>query len=204
MLQNRVDPFGKLIKINARGSWMGNRGVLHDEQQNIVLSFKCNAWITCVLDFRERKRQVMAPHRYTELFFLDEATAFAAGHRPCFECRRNDFNRFKFFWLKGNPEYGFNDKTPIQNIDEILHAERLDKNGQKVCFVQRLNNISHGTFVLYREQPFLFADNKLFSWSAFGYDGKSLQPDVKQLTVFTPRSVTKAFQAGYVPQIKIP
>jgi hypothetical protein len=114
MLQNRVDPFGNLIKTRARGTWMGNRGVLHDDKQQLLRPFKLKAWLTCRLEFKGRKRQIMAPHRWTELFFLDEATAFAAGHRPCFECRRSDFNKFKSLWIKGNPEYNFDEKTPIQ------------------------------------------------------------------------------------------
>ncbi|MEO8821838.1 MAG: hypothetical protein ABI267_08810 [Ginsengibacter sp.] len=95
MLQNRVDPFGNIIKTTARGSWMGNRGILHNDQQQVLRPFKLKAWITCKLEFNGRKRPVMAPHRYTGLFFLDEATSFAAGHRPCFECRRQDYHKFK-------------------------------------------------------------------------------------------------------------
>jgi hypothetical protein len=84
-MQNRVDPFGNIIETKARGSFMGNRGVIHNEQKQITHAFKHKAWITCVLDFKGRKRTVMTVDRWTELFFLDEATAFAAGHRPCFE-----------------------------------------------------------------------------------------------------------------------
>src|ERR1700743_3660322 len=102
MLQNRVDPQGNIIKTTARGAWMGNRGQLHNEQRQIVRPFKLKAWLTCLLQFNGRKREVMSPQRYTELFFLDEATAFAAGHRPCFECRRKDYDLFKSFWLQGN------------------------------------------------------------------------------------------------------
>src|SRR3978361_1384995 len=116
MLQNRVDPFGNIINTSARGALMGNRGLLHNDKQTLVRTFKLKAWITCKLEFKERKRTVMAPNQYTELFFLDEATSFAAGHRPCFECRREDYNRFKTNWLKGNPEYSFNGKTSIKEI----------------------------------------------------------------------------------------
>ncbi|HEV2353312.1 MAG TPA: hypothetical protein VGR89_03670 [Puia sp.] len=102
MLQNRVDPRGSLIKTTARGAWMGNRGVIHDGQRNIIRPWKLKAWLTCQLVFKDRHRQVMAPDRYTELFFLDEATAFSAGHRPCAECRRSAFNRFKMAWIVAN------------------------------------------------------------------------------------------------------
>src|ERR1700730_14192737 len=101
-LQNRVDPFGRLIRTTARGAWMGNRGLIHNEYQQIVRTFRLKAWITCRLEFKGWYRKVMSPNRYTELFFLDEATAFSAGHRPCAECRREDFNRFKAAWLQGN------------------------------------------------------------------------------------------------------
>ncbi|WP_235906169.1 hypothetical protein [Ginsengibacter hankyongi] len=86
-MQNRVDPCGNIITTTARGSWMGNRGQLHDHTNDIQRPFKLKAWLTCVLRFKERHRKVMSPGLYTELFFLDEVTAFAAGHRPCFECR---------------------------------------------------------------------------------------------------------------------
>src|ERR1700761_169648 len=134
MLQNRIDPKGNIIQTSARGAWMGNRGQLHDRGKTILRPFKLKAWITCVLEFKDRHRQVMAPGLYTELFFLDEATAFATGHRPCFECRRDDAKKFKTAWLKGNPEYQFNDKIAIGKIDDVIHAERIDKDGQKVTF----------------------------------------------------------------------
>jgi len=103
MLQNRVDPFGNILKTSARGLWMGNRGILHNDRKELLRPFKLKAWITCKLQFNGRKREVMTPNRYTELFFMDEATSFAAGHRPCFECRREDYKKFKTLWLKGNP-----------------------------------------------------------------------------------------------------
>ena len=148
MLQNRVDPFGNLIKTAARGSWMGNRGVIHNDNKEIIRPFKLKAWITCKLEFKGRKREVMAHNRYTELFFPDEATAFSAGHRPCFECRRDDFNRFKYFWLKGNPGYNFNERTSIQKIDDILHNERIDRHNSKIVFQKSIAHLPNGVFVL--------------------------------------------------------
>src|SRR5688572_2180120 len=132
MLQNRVDPLGRLIETRARGSWLGNRGVIHNEHKQITRAFKHKAWITCALEFKGRKRTVMSPDRWTELFFLDEATAFAAGHRPCFECRREEALRFKSFWIQGNPEHSFHMKTSIQLIDNIIHSERIDANNKKI------------------------------------------------------------------------
>src|SRR5450432_2352002 len=105
MLQNRVDPYGEIIRTEARGSLMGNRGVIHDANQKIVRAFKHKAWIACALQFQGRRRAVMSPNRWTELFFLDETTAFAAGHRPCSECRKENFKKFKQCWIIGNPQY---------------------------------------------------------------------------------------------------
>lgn len=130
-MQNRVDPFGNIIETKARGLWMGNRGKIHNEKKQITHAFKLKAWLTCKLEFNNRHREIMGAKTYTELFFLDEATAFAAGHRPCFECRRNDFLYFKKRWLNANPEFEFDDGTSIQQIDAVLHAERMNKDGSK-------------------------------------------------------------------------
>jgi hypothetical protein len=202
MLQNRVNPWGDIIKTSARGAWMGNRGIIHDEQQNIIRPFKLKAWLACVLEFKQRKRQVMAPNRYTELFFLDEATAFAAGHRPCFECRRKDFDRFKASWLKGNPGYGFDEKVSISEIDSILHKERIDSKGAKITYREHAKNIPDGTFIALDNEPFLLVDGLLYAWSPFGYDKGRELSEMKQLTVLTPRSIVNTFRVGYRPQIQ--
>lgn len=204
MLQNRVDPLGNIIKTEARGLWMGNRGILHNDKKEILRPFKLKAWLICKLEFNGRKRQIMAPHRYTELFFMDEATAFAAGHRPCFECRRQDYNRFKLFWLKGNPEYGFDEKTSFQKIDDILHKERIGRDKLKITFEEHADKLPDGTFVLLNDKPFLISGGMVYLWSAFGYEKGVLLHANNKLTVLTPRSVVSAFRAGYVPQISLP
>ncbi len=203
MLQNRVDPFGNIIKTAARGSWMGNRGILHNDQQQLLRSFKLQAWITCKLECNGRKRQVMSPHRYTELFFLDEATAFGAGHRPCFECRREAYHQFKTLWLKGNPEYQFDEKTSIKKIDAILHEERMTRDESKVTFEEATDSIPDGTFILFENKPYLVSENQMYLWSPFGYDKGCALPNENSLTVLTPQSVVKTFRAGYKPQIAL-
>lgn len=107
-LQNRVDPFGTIHAVPAHGTSMGNRGVLHDEQQRIVRPYSTKSWVTCSLRFKGRRRKLVQPGRYTELFFLDEATSIAARHRPCGECRRNRLDEFKEAWIaaNGGPEDG--------------------------------------------------------------------------------------------------
>ena len=200
MLQNRVDPRGNIITTSARGHWMGNRGQLHDKGKTIKRPFKLKAWITCVLEFKDRHRQVMAPGLYTELFFLDEATAFAAGHRPCFECRREDYKRFKRYWLKGNPEYGFDEKTSIGQIDAILHRERTAPDKLKVTYKARASDLPDGTFIEHGGEPYLIKDQKMHHWSPSGYDKEIDKPGNEMMTVLTPKSVVNTFKAGYQPQ----
>ena len=201
MLQNRVDPSGDLIRTSARGSWMGNRGLIHDEHQQVQRPFRLTAWLICVLEFKGRKRTVMSPGLYTELFFLDEAAAFSAGHRPCFECRREAANRFKLLWIKGNPEYHFTEKTPIGEIDAILHRERINRRGAKETFRAVLKDIPTGTFVSYEGKAYLVRNGLLYVWSPFGYGAPIDLPEDSRLDVLTPRSTVQAFLMGYVPQI---
>jgi len=201
MLQNRVDPLGNIIKTSARGTWMGNRGVIHSPEQQILRPFKLKAWLICKLEFKGWHRPVMAPNRYTELFFLDEATAFAAGHRPCFECRREDYNKFKSLWLKGNPGYGFNEKTSIKKIDDILHSERMNPDRSKITYEENIKGLSNGAFVLFNNQPHLIYNGLMHLWSPFGYGKGIALPGDDKLPVLTPKSVVNTFRAGYVPQV---
>ncbi|MBT1708416.1 hypothetical protein KK062_09285 [Fulvivirgaceae bacterium PWU5] len=202
MLQNRVDPLGRIIKTSARGSWMGNRGVIHNEHKEIIREFKHIAWITCVLEFKGRERTVMTAGRWTELFFLDEATAFAAGHRPCFECRREDAKRFKSCWIQGNHLYNFSMSTSIKEIDAIIHRERITHEEEKAMHQRLPSAIPEGTFTLMNEDPYLFSKGKLHRWTPFGYEDSIAVPEASLLTILTPDSIVNAFRAGYAPQIK--
>ena len=112
----------------------------------------------------------MSPNKYTELFFLDEATAFAAGHRPCCECRRDDFNKFKTLWLKANSGYNFNAKTSIQQIDSIIHGERINPDRSKIIVKENLHELPKGTFVSINDDPYIVADQQLFLWTPVGYE----------------------------------
>jgi len=203
MLQNRVDPQGNIITTSARGAWLGNRGQLHGKGKTILRPFKHKAWIICALQFKNRHRQVMSPGLWTELFFLDEATAFAAGHRPCFECRREDANRFKATWLKGNPGYGFDKKTSINKFDDILQVERVDANNEKVTFEADINDLPDGTFIKLDDEHYLISNHLIHHWTPFGYDKTAPFPSSSKVTVLTPKSTVAAFRAGYRPQLKI-
>src|SRR5579859_5210937 len=122
-LQNRVTPFGEIVAVPGRGSLMGNRGILHDARRNIVRDSQVRRWIACRLEFRGRHRDIMSPGSWTELFFLDEATALAAGHRPCAECRRADYRRFQTAWRDARLS---NSHAPSSAdvMDAILHQDR--------------------------------------------------------------------------------
>src|SRR5579863_5757723 len=146
-LQNRVSPWGEIFASTARGTFMGNRGgQLYDEERKIVRQYSTRRWITCVLEFKGRRRVVMSPGRYTELFFLDEAVALAAGHRPCAECRRRRFNEFKEAWCRAENrrpgEFLYADE-----MDEQLHPARIGKHRRKVTYDAPLRSMPDGCFV---------------------------------------------------------
>ncbi|MBC7927048.1 MAG: hypothetical protein H7039_15475 [Bryobacteraceae bacterium] len=198
-LQNRVDPRGAIIRSGARGNLMGNRGgVIHDEKQTIVRSFKGQRWITCLLDFKGRRRTVMTPGLYTELFFLDEAVALAAGHRPCAECRRERFNNFKEAWLRGASGEA---RVPLlaPEIDAELHRARVDSLGRKVTYQARLNTLPDGCFVQVGGLCFAVWNDALLLWSPEGYIEKSMRPGSLVVTVLTPAPTVHCIRLGYKP-----
>ena len=203
-LQNRVNPFSTLISTPERGAWTGNRGVIHNERKEIIKNHAVKYWITCVLEYKNARRSVMSPNRWTELFFLDEATAFAAGHRPCGFCRYADFKRFKELWLSTNGEkYGLTTKTKMDIIDAFIHQERLDENGLKMTFKSILNALPNGTFITSDDmsKAYLWYQQNLYEWSFNGYT-KVLQFDKNQeVNVLTPLSYVAVFKAGYVPEV---
>jgi hypothetical protein len=199
-LPNRVTPLGTIEADPARGTMMGNRGgCMHDANRRIVRQWVNRRWICCVLEFRGRHREVMQPGRYTELFFLDEATAFAAGHRPCAECRRGDHLRFKEAWLAGNPGTGLSLGCSIDLVDDVLHRERLRP--REPLAPSRLAALPPGVFVAETGDgpPMLWTGTKLLRWSHSGYGPASLSAGA--LLLVTPLSVANAFRAGYVPAI---
>lgn len=199
MLQNRVNPNGDLIRTPARGVWMGNRGVIHSPAKEIIRPFKLKAWIICLLEFKGWHRPVMAPNRYTELFFMDEATAFAAGHRPCAECRRSDFKQFKASWIKGNPGYGFDEKTRISEIDDNTPGKDWSGSAQS-HLLGKPGQFARRYFVRYQNEAYLIQDTKLHLWSPFGYQDTVHLPLADRVEVLTPESVVNTIRAGYLPQ----
>ncbi len=203
-LQNRVNPFSILTATPERGAWTGNRGVIHNANKEIVRNHAVKYWITCVLEYKNFQRKVMTPNRWTELFFLDEATAFAAGHRPCGFCRNLDFKRFKNLWLIANDErYNLEKDAKIYTIDALIHQERIDEKGYQKTFKATLVTLPNGTFISLMEntKAFLWYQQNLYEWSFSGYT-KVLEFERNQeVNVLTPRSYIETFSAGYLPQI---
>lgn len=197
-LQNRVDPFGNIFRTSARGTMMGNRGgALHSANREIVRRYKSRRWISCVLEFRGRHRTVMSPNRYTELFFLDEAVAFAAGHRPCAECRRGRYNAFKGAWQRVHGH----DEVPFADVmDREIHPARI-ANGKKVTHEAALSSLPDGCFVQVEGRAYLVAGDALLLWSPEGYTRRDEMPKESIVTVLTPEPIVGCLRQGYVPEI---
>ncbi|RED34387.1 hypothetical protein BJ123_11023 [Rhodopseudomonas thermotolerans] len=200
-LQNRVTPFGEIVAVAARGLFTGNRGIIHDPATRTLLKRRWSspAWITCTCDFRGRRRDVMATRSWTELFFLDEATALAAGHRPCYYCRRTDANAFAAAWAKGN---GL-ERVTAAAIDAALHRERLDGRAKRLhplpCPIEDLPDgamvqaITDDTTAA----SHLMRQGRALAWSFAGY--RAVDAPLRNARLLTPPSTVRALQAGYRP-----
>jgi hypothetical protein len=198
-LQNRVTPLGEIVADPARGTLMGNRGILHDDERQIGKSrWKHKAWIACTLQFKGCRRALMAPGCYTELFFLDEATSLAAGHRPCAECRRADFNRFRAAWAAA---FGSESRPSAGEMDTALHSARVDRwSRAQIRHEQSTTDLPDGVFILLEAEPWLVWRGRLRRWTFGGYDATApIPPGV--VTVITPAPTVAALAAGYLPAV---
>jgi hypothetical protein len=201
--QNRVNPFGELIATTARGTLMGNRGCLHGDRDHPVRRYQGRRWIICVLEFKGRTRAPMPPGHYTSLFFLDEATALAAGHRPCAECQRENFTNFRAHWAAANPELAGSTAPAVDTIDRILHSERISdhhyqRQKVKLTYTEQLDTLPDGAFILLGtgDTPCLVRGEALYPWSFEGYGPPLARPDAT-VQVLTPRSIVRALAHGY-------
>ncbi len=197
--QNRVDPWGRLVVTSARGNLLGNRGILHNDLKKIVKTYQHQNWVTCKLQYKGRKRILMSPHKYTELFFLDEATAFAAGHRPCAECRRERYLVFKDYWVRANLERRL-EKVKASDISKIMHQERIGQ-GEKLTFKAQLQELPNGTIFSSRGSAYLLFASEFYLWSFQGYSLTDRFDLPDEVDVLTPRSIVKAFRLGFEPEI---
>jgi hypothetical protein len=206
-LQNRVTPEGEIIATPHRGLMLGNRGgCFHLPDKTLgARRWASRQWIACVLEFRGRQRELMQPNRYTELFFLDEATALAAGHRPCFECRRADADRFAELWTHSFG--GSDDRARAPAMDDQLHAERVDRHRRKITFRARRADIPSGAFIRYAGErsgarPYLVVGHSLLAWDAAGYSALVLPSAIcEEVEVLTPASIVAVLSAGYRPML---
>jgi hypothetical protein len=195
-LQNRVTPQGDIIATAHRGLLTGNRGIIHDPATRTLLNkrWASKAWITCVCEFRGRRRDVMGGRSWTELFFLDEATSFAAGHRPCFFCRRDDALRFRAAWEKGNHVAGLR----AGDIDAALHRERLDGRAKRLHELPMpLDKLPDGAMVQQGTDSYLMVQGRPLLWTLAGY--REALDAVDGAMLLTPPSTLRAFMAGYKP-----
>jgi hypothetical protein len=199
-LRNRVTPLGELIADPARGLAYGNRGCLHDGQGRIRRHHATRRWIGCRLSFRGWHRgPLMQPGRFTELFFLDEATAFAAGHRPCALCRREDYLRLRAIWRELHPRL----EAGADAIDAHLHGERLDTRGMQRHHAAPFDELPDGAFVLEREEPRVVVGTGLWRWTPAGYVDRTQRPAAGQARVITPPSLIAVLGTGWRPLVPL-
>ena len=193
-LQNRVTPLGDLVADPARGLVYGNRGCLHDAAGRVRRRYAGKRWIACRLRFRGWHRQpLLQPGHFTELFFLDEATAFAAGHRPCALCRREDYDRFSAIWQELHPG-----QIGADAMDAQLHAERVSPEARvQLHHPAALDDLPDGSFVFREGVPWLVLGAHLLRWTAAGYVEARARRDGGQVVLITPPSLVGVLRAGW-------
>ncbi len=195
--RNRVTPLGEIEAIPLRGAWTGNRGILHRDKE-IVRFHASDLWITCALEFRGRWREQWQPHHYTFLFFHDEAVSFAAGHRPCAECRRESYDAYRAAWVEG-----LGVATPsAKQINRQLHGERIVRGTHRRRIHQLpWASLPDGAFVLLDETPAVVLGDQLSEWTREGYGERQDRPTRGTANVITPPSTLAALRTGYPVQI---
>jgi len=172
---------------------MGNRGILHNAQRAIVRDWQVRRWIACRLEFRGRHREVLTPGTYTELFFLDEAAALAEGHRPCAQCRYDDYVAFQRAWrgvYPGRP-------SSADAMDAVLHAERRERPWIKRTYMAGIDALPEGAYVVLDGRAWLLRAHDVLAWSADRYVDRAPRPAHAQVTVLTPPSIVAVLAAGY-------
>jgi hypothetical protein len=181
---------------------MGNRGILHDDGNRIVRPWAHKAWVTCLLEFNGIKRsKPFSPGNYSELFFIDEATAFSAGHRPCAYCQRKRHLEFKNAWVLANVAEERRASTLMGDVDKVLHAERTMPGGGKSTFDAILGELPCGTVFELEEIAYLVSARGYLPWSFVGYGDASSIDAATMVKVLTPRSIVRAFAQGFTPMV---
>lgn len=200
-LRNRVDPSGAIHATPERGEFFGNRGCIHNSHGEIVRKPPVRRWIICVTEFKGRRRKLLQPGRYTELFFLDEVTGLAAGHRPCFECRREAALAYAHCFAAGHGQ-----KRPsADEMDFILDDERSwpAKDSRRQITLEEVANLPDGAMLRHDDTFHAVRAGKLLPWSFGGYGNPAENFDALgqgPVYLVTPRSSLRALSAGYDPQ----
>ncbi|HLH90601.1 MAG TPA: hypothetical protein VKX28_19275 [Xanthobacteraceae bacterium] len=196
-LQNRVDPFGELLAVPARGTLFGNRGGrFHTDARTLTRRrWVSRRWICCVLEFKGRHRDVWGRF-YTELFFLDEPTALAAGHRPCFECRRADAEAFAESWREAG---GLGARPLADEMDDVMHDERLCGRAKRL-HRRAIDALPDGAFIALDGEAFAVRGDGLLHWTPRGYDGRKARPRRLTVDVLTPPAILAVLSVGYRPR----
>ena len=197
-LQNRVTPLGELVAVEARGLVYGNRGCFHDDQGRIRARYPTRRWIACRLEFKGWHRgPLLRPGRFTELFFLDEATALAAGHRPCALCRRADYDDLLALWRDLHPG-----QVGADAIDVQLDAERRVTRSQRRVHEAALDELPDGAFVLRDGEPWLVDGRELRRWTPAGYTDRVPRPG-GSATLLTPPSLVELLRTEREPLVPL-
>ncbi|WP_395727221.1 hypothetical protein [Nakamurella sp.] len=207
--RNRVTPSGEIVPIDVRGAWTGNRGILHrggGDDARIVRQHAGIAWITCVLDFRGRRIPQWAPGHYTPLFFPDEAVAFAAGHRPCAECRRPAFRAFLDALAAAGPDGDPDERLPVPNrapdLDRLLDRQRrYPRSSRRRLHDRPWRELPDGTFVVLGDEPAVVIGDAVIGWTVDGYGPAQVRPARGAARLLTPPATVRALAAGYPVQI---
>jgi len=195
-LQNRVTPFGEIVALSQRGMFTGNRGIIHDSATKMLLNrcWATKTWLVCSCEYKGRRRAVMAGRSWTELFFLDEAVALAAGHRPCFVCRREAAERFRDFWAAAKGGLRPSAKT----IDSVLHHERIERGRRRVHPIPGpLAALPDGAMVVAAGSAFTLYSGQAHRWTNEGYAPPERLHHADGL--LTPPSTLMALGSGYRP-----
>ena len=196
-LQNRVMPTGEIVAHPARGTLTGNRGILHRDDRTLgTARWRHRSWICCTLQWKSVRRPVMTGRKWTELFFLDEAVALAAGHRPCALCRRDAYTRFQSAWTAATGQQA---KAPV--MDAALHAARLRSDREQRRFTARLTSLPAGTFVLWQGHPHLVGESGLQAHAPGGYRIALAKTRGAEVVVLTPAPIVDVLRAGYQPAL---
>ena len=202
MLQNRVDPSGKLHAVSDRGLLMGNRGILHNSDNQIIRPWAHKSWVACLLSYKNIKRpRPFSIGNYSELFFLDEATAFSAGHRPCSYCQRERSKLFKAAWLDANVPFTEKSSFGMPKLDAHLHEDRCLRGGAKVTYQAFAASLPKGAIFSHNGSIFLVSANGYLPWSFAGYGPALELAPTASVSVLTPRSVVATFAQGYQPHV---